>query len=63
VGDEMIGAYGVSGATSDQDEVIARHARAKVGRAHRPATDTTPDEVKAHINELYGKAGIRDREL
>lgn len=62
-GDEMVGAYGVSGATSDQDEVIARHAREKVGWAHQPATDSTPAEVKAHINELYGKAGIREREL
>src|SRR5512146_3455704 len=34
-GDEMVGAYGVSGATSDQDEVIAQYARAKVGWAHR----------------------------
>ena len=27
------------------------------------ADDTTPPEVKKHINELYAKAGIRDREL
>jgi uncharacterized protein GlcG (DUF336 family) len=62
-GDEMVGAYGVSGATSDQDEVIARYAREKAGWSHRPANDTTPDEVKDHINALYQKAGIRDRDL
>ena len=62
-GDDMVGAYGVSGATSDQDEVIALHAREKVGWAHRPATDTVAPDVKQHINELYQKAGIRDREL
>src|SRR5476651_2827085 len=30
-GDELIGAYGVSGGTSDQDEVIAVYARQKIG--------------------------------
>src|SRR5262245_15536839 len=62
-GDEMVGAYGVSGATSDQDEVMARYAREKVGWAHQPARDTTSDEVKSHINELYGRIGIKDRKL
>lgn len=33
-GNEMVGCYGISGATSDQDEVIGRHARARVGWAH-----------------------------
>ena len=60
---EMVGCYGISGATSDQDEVIGQYARAKAGWAHKPADDTTPPEVKKHINELYAKAGIRDREL
>jgi uncharacterized protein GlcG (DUF336 family) len=62
-GNEMVGAYGVSGATSDQDEVIAVYAREKVGWAHKPADDTTKPEVKQHINELYKKAGIGDRKL
>src|SRR3954469_8420671 len=36
-GDEMVGAYGISGATSGQDEEIGRHARARTGWAHLPA--------------------------
>ncbi len=62
-GNEMVGAYGVSGATSDQDEAIGRHAREKVGWAHMPADDTTPPEVKKHINELYDKAGLGNRKI
>lgn len=62
-GDEMVGCYGISGGTSDQDEVMALHARAKVGWAHKAANDTTPESVKAHINELYARAGIGDRGL
>ena len=49
--------------TSDQDEVIGQYARSKAGWAHLPADDTTPPDVKKHINELYAKAGIKDREL
>lgn len=62
-GDDMVGAYGISGGTSDQDEIIARHARAAVGWAHRKAHDDTPDDVKRHINEIYAKIGLGDREL
>ena len=62
-GDEMVGAYGISGGTSQQDEEMAVYARAKVGWAHVPAHDTTDPEVKAHINTLYAKAGITDRKL
>jgi glc operon protein GlcG len=62
-GNEMVGCYGISGATSDQDEVIGQYARDKAGWAHLPADDTTPADVKNHINELYAKAGIKDREL
>ena len=62
-GDVMVGCYGISGGTSDQDEEMAIFARAKVGWAHRAANDTTPDSVKAHIAELYAKAGIGDRKL
>ena len=63
VGDELAGAYAISGGTSDQDEVMGIYAREKVGWAHRAANDTTPDEVKAHINEIYGKVGLDDRSL
>ena len=62
-GDDMVGAYGISGGTSDQDEVIARFARDKVGWAHRKEHDDTPDDVKQHINEIYSKIGLGDRPL
>jgi uncharacterized protein GlcG (DUF336 family) len=62
-GDELVGAYGISGGTSQQDEEMALHARAKVGWAHAPEHDSTDPEVKAHINALYAKAGITDRKL
>ena len=62
-GDEMVGAYGISGGTSQQDEEMAVYARAKIGWAHAPEHDTTDPEVKAHINELYAKAGITGRKL
>ena len=62
-GDEMVGAYGISGGTSQQDEEMAVYARTKVGWAHVPAHDTTDPEVKAHISALYAKAGIADRKL
>jgi len=62
-GNELVGAYGVSGGTSDQDEVIARHARARVGWANEPEQDDTPEEVKAHINDIYKRVGLGDRQL
>jgi glc operon protein GlcG len=62
-GDEMVGAYGISGGTSQQDEEMAVYARAKVGWAHVSEHDTIDPEVKAHINALYAKAGIADRKL
>jgi len=62
-GDEMVGAYGISGGTSQQDEEMAVYARAKVGWAHVSEHDTTDPEVKAHINALYAKAGIADRKI
>lgn len=62
-GNEMVGAYGISGGTSDQDEVIARYARAKVGWAHMAQDDATPDAVKQHVNEIYAKVGVNDRPL
>jgi hypothetical protein len=62
-GDEMVGAYGISGATGDQDEEIGRHARARVGWAHMPEHDSTPDSVKQHVNAIYAKVGLQDRKL
>ena len=62
-GDELVGAYGISGGTSQQDEEMAVYARAKIGWAYAPEHDTTDPEVKAHINELYAKAGITGRKL
>src|ERR1700730_9154273 len=62
-GSEMVGAYGISGGTSQQDEEMAIYARAKVGWAHAPEHDTPDPEVKAHINALYAKAGIPYRQL
>ena len=62
-GAEMGGAYGISGATSDQDEEIGRYARAKVGWAHMAEHDTTPESVKRHVNEIYAKVGLGDQSL
>jgi glc operon protein GlcG len=62
-GNEMVGAYGISGGTSDQDEVMARYARDKVGWRHEPDNDATQQSVKDHINALYDKAGLGDRKL
>jgi glc operon protein GlcG len=62
-GDEMVGAYGISGATSGQDEEIGHHARARVGWAHMAAHDTTPDSVKKHVNEIYASVGLKNRAL
>lgn len=59
---EMIGAYGISGGTSQQDEEMAIYARAKVGWAHQ-SSEQPNESVKQHINELYAKAGIKDRKL
>ena len=57
----MVGCYGISGGTSDQDEVMGRYARAKVGWAHAPAVDDAPPEVRKHINEIYDRIGLGDR--
>ena len=62
-GNEMVGAYGVSGGTSDQDEVIACHAREKVGWRHRAENDEPNASVKDHINALYAKIGLGERKL
>ena len=62
IGDELVGAYGISGGTSQQDEEMAIYARAKVGWAHESTVEPN-DDVKKHINELYAKAGITHRKL
>lgn len=63
VGDEMVGAYGVSGATSDQDETMSEYARLKVGWAKTAASDATAPAVKDHVNEIYARIGIKGRDL
>ncbi len=61
-GDTLVGAYGISGGTSQQDEDMAKHAYATVGWSITTATDVTSEGLKAHIKELYGRAGIeRDK--
>ena len=62
-GNEMVGAYGISGGTSDQDEVMAQYARNKVGWAHKPVDDDMTDDVRKHVNEIYSKVGLESRSL
>ena len=62
-GEVLVGAYGVSGGTSDQDEVMAIWAREQVGWAHRKATDDTPESVKEHVNQIYDTVGMGKRRL
>ncbi len=62
-GDEMLGAYGVCGPTSQQDDEISEYARNKAGWRKTPEHDTTPESVKKHINEIYSKLGLDDRKL
>ena len=60
-GDEMVGAYGISGGTSQQDEEMAIHALEKTGWRKTPEHDDTDPSVKAHINALYEQIGIKNR--
>lgn len=62
-GDDLVGAYGISGGTSDQDEVMGRYAREKIGWAHMAENDDTPEDVKRHINEIYSGVGLEERKL
>ena len=62
-GNEMVGCYGISGGTSDQDEVMGRYAREKVGWAHAPAVDDASPEVRKHINEIYDRVGLSHRKV
>jgi uncharacterized protein GlcG (DUF336 family) len=62
-GNEMVGAYGISGGTSDQDEIMSHYARAKVGWAHKPVDDDMSEDVRNHVNEIYSKVGLGSRSL
>lgn len=62
-GDELVGAFGISGATGDQDEEIAHYAREKVGWSNTPLNDNTPESVKQHVNAIYASIGIKDKNL
>ena len=42
---------------------MSEYARQKVGWSKTAANDTTSDEVKTHINEIYSKIGIKGRTL
>ena len=62
-GDELVGCYGISGGTSDQDEIMGRYAREKVGWAHKPVPDDMTPDVKEHVNQLYDSVGLGERKL
>jgi uncharacterized protein GlcG (DUF336 family) len=62
-GNDMAGAYAISGATSNQDEEIAEYARLLVGWKKVPEVDDTSEGVKSHINEIYGRIGLGERKL
>ena len=62
-GNELIGAYGVCGPTSQQDDEISEYARKKAGWQKTPQQDDTPETVKRHINEIYSQLGLDDRKL
>lgn len=61
--DDLVGAYGISGGTSDQDEALGRYAREKLGWASRSERDELSSEARAHINEIYRQVGLEDRVL
>lgn len=61
--DELVGAYGISGGTSQQDEIMGRYAREKLKWAHVKEHDDTPPEVKEHVNQIYSEMGLEDRKL
>jgi glc operon protein GlcG len=61
-GTVMVGAYAVSGATGDQDEIISEYAREKAGWS-KVSTEDVPEDVKKHVNEIYSKVGLTHRKL
>jgi hypothetical protein len=42
---------------------MGQYARAKVGWAHQPANDTTPESVKKQINEIYAQVGLDEKKI
>jgi glc operon protein GlcG len=62
-GNEMVGAYGVCGPTSSQDDEIAEYARQKAGWQTKPERDDTPEPIRDQINEIYAQLGMHDRKL
>lgn len=60
-GNDVVGFYGISGATSDQDEVMGRHARNIVGWAHEPVDSDLSEAAKKHLREVYEKIGLKER--
>jgi len=62
-GNTLVGCYGISGATSDQDEEMGRHARQQVGWSPVPADPAVAEATREHINEIYGRIGIKGRDL
>lgn len=63
IGDELVGAYGISGSTGDTDEELGSYARDALGWRHAPENDTTPEHVKQHVNDIYTQVGLSDRAL
>ena len=60
VGDELFWMpTSVSVGTSDQDEVMARYARALICWVHLRENDDTPEDAKQHVNELYARNWTR----
>ena len=62
-GNDLVGAYAISGATSNQDEEIAEFARRVVGWSKVREIDDTSDTVRQHINEIYRAIGLDGRKL
>ncbi len=62
-GNEMVGAFGISGGTSGQDQEMADEVTRKLGWAVRPEQDTTPPDVKEHIDSIYRSIGLGDRKV
>lgn len=58
----LVGAFGISGGTSQQDEVIAMHAVKVVGWQVKPLVDDMPEDMKPHIREIYRQVGITGEE-
>ena len=62
-GDEMVGAYGIAGGTSDQDEAMGLHACHKLGWQRKPEHDDVKPGVKERVNAIYAELGLSERNL